>query len=118
MSTFDFTALLERYGEPFIRIDQAPGKYDEERGIWRPGGAPVEVELHGVIQHLSPNDLRYDQTGTWTLQDRKLFTKEQLQHGKQVILHGVTYTVGPEIDQKTHGGYYQYVCRREGAAPG
>ncbi len=113
---FDFSAVLNNYSTTLHKVVEPEGSYNQSTGIWEAAGQPELQEISGVIQPLSNNELQFDQGGTYTVHDRKLYTQEALDIGGKVQHEGVNYKVHQSKDYAAHGGFNLYYLKRVGEA--
>lgn len=93
---FVFKRQFKRYGRPFIAHVQTEGYYDTVTGEKVPPSPLVEVEKQGIILQLNDDDLKHDEGGTLTYEDKKILLdtdKYKLRHKQIVIIDGVKYQV-------------------------
>ena len=110
----DFSRLIQKYTVPFVMLEETDGQYDQDNGgIWVPG-AVQEVPVSGAVLPLSNEDIRYDESGTYTAKDRKIFTYTELKLGRKVIVAGIDYTLQEEKDYGRQAGIYIYFAKRAG----
>ncbi|WP_425447743.1 hypothetical protein [Dethiothermospora halolimnae] len=97
---FNFKGLIDKYSSPLIIYEGTDGYRDwDNGGVWVEGGKrPVEVQ--GAIVPLNTEDLKFDDGGTYTTDDRKLYIHRNLDIGEEVkdAIDGKTYQVHREKD--------------------
>ena len=96
---FDFKRLIKKYSkEPAYILRETAGYYDwEQGGMWVPGGEK-EIEIEGAVVPLSNEDLQFDEGGTYTIEDRKLYCYEEIDKGEKIKHKGKIYTVMEKKD--------------------
>lgn len=109
----DFSCVFAELAIDITLIDRSGGAHDPATGIWQPG-TPAESTIRVIVVPLTADDLRYDDTGTWSPQDRKVYTQQPLQLGQQIRDAGRTYTLQTERDYSDYAGLYIYWARRAG----
>mgnify|MGYP007126182118 CR=1 FL=1 len=110
----DFRSFLRPYMITVYHIEQSEGRY--EGGIWRPGEL-VRTAFQAAVVPFSDDQLQFGEAGTYTADDRRLFTYHRLDRGQQVEIDGEMYTVMEERDYARYaGGLRMYVVRRAGSA--
>lgn len=115
MEKMQFASMVQEYGFPFIAfIGETEGHY-KPGGIWVPAQT-VEVAVHGVFLPFTEDDLRYSGAGTYTTQDRKLYTLTELEEGKKIKYKGITYTVQGFKDYTDYADTFIYTARWAGNA--
>lgn len=97
-------------------VSGSPGGYDPSTGLYIPGSPPLEVQTEGLMLPLSSSDLRFDEAGTYTTHDRKVYTRETLTEGQEIKCKGKTYKVHGEKDYNDQTGLYVYYVKRVGGA--
>ncbi|MBC3889512.1 hypothetical protein GH810_14455 [Acetobacterium paludosum] len=95
------------------RTSRAEGHYDYENGgIWV-DGAPTEISFKGAVLPLSYKDLKYDSGGTYTVDDRKLYTYNSFDTGEKINHGGTPYTILEDKDYSQFGGgLHVYIIKR------
>lgn len=116
---FNFKRLIKKYSKyPVYLFREGEGYHDPyQGGKWVPGKAE-EIEIEGAVVPLSNNDLRFDEGGTYTVEDRKLYCYTKIDKGEQVKHKDTLYTVleGKAYDDfdTDDEGLFIYVLRRGG----
>lgn len=111
---FDFSRLIDKYAAPFTVIDDVEGYYDQDNGgVWVSEVAR-EIPVIGAVLPLTSEELKYDQNGTYTTADKKIFIYLKLKRGQRVIFDGKEYTVQEEKNYSPQAGVYIYYARRAG----
>lgn len=114
MFDFDMSDVLEEHMKPAYKIDYPEAEWDPDTGK-KVQGEPVQTEFDGADFPLSSEDLQFDEAGTYTSEDRKLYTTELLAKGQEVKVKGKLYTVHRERDYADiAAGLRIYIIRRAG----
>ena len=87
----------------------------ENGGVWVPGGIEeLEIEDAAVVP-LSNQDLKFDEGGTYSYEDRKLYCYIDIEKGQKVKHKEKTYTV---LEKKDYADFDSdlmiYVIKRGG----
>jgi len=113
---FNFKRLTNKYSkEPVYLLRVTEGYYDwEQGGIWIPSGEE-EIEIKGAVVPLSNEDLQFDEGGTYTTEDRKLYCYEEIDKGEKIKHKEKIYTV---IEKKDYSDFAKglsiYFLKRAG----
>lgn len=114
MSNFNFKNLIKKYGKnPVYLKSEAAGHYDYNAGgVWVPG-ATTWVEFSGAVVPLSRDDLKYDDGGTYSADDRKLYSYQAIIKGQVVKWKDTLYTINQVKDYADFdSGLFIYVMER------
>lgn len=106
-----FKPMIDERGMPFVAYEQTKGQY--VAGDWVPGDE-TPVERFGVLLPFSDDDLRYSESGTYSVKDRKLFTAQELKMGQKIEYKGISYTVQNFKDLSDYADVFIYVARWAG----
>ncbi|KNH23920.1 hypothetical protein ACS78_08180 [Priestia megaterium] len=109
-----FKEMVVENGVPFVAIVEQEGGYYEDAGDWVPGGSPQPENRFGVILPLSGDDLRYSESGTYSVKDRKVYTIEALNPGQKIEYKGIPYTVQNFKDFTDYTDVFIYLARWAG----
>jgi len=96
---FDFKNLIKKYGKvsPYIQTE-TEGRFDYANGgEWVPGTTEW-IAFEGAIVPLSNRDLTYDENGTYTTDDRKLYTYNYCKVGSKIKHKDIVYTIDKRKD--------------------
>jgi len=96
---YNFKRLINKYSKtPVFYLEETEGYYDYSNGgVYVPGGVePTKFE--GAVVPLSNEDLNYDEGGTYTTQDRKLYTYNDLKKGQKIEHKELVYTIQEKKD--------------------
>lgn len=81
-------------------------------GVWV-DGAKTSTPFQGAVFPLSYKELNYGQGGTYTLDDRKLYTYNAFNDGEKVESEGLAYTIKQAKDYSRFGGGLRiYIMKR------
>lgn len=96
---FDLRRLIKKYSRyPAYIIRDMEGYYDYSNGgVWV-DGIPYEIILEGAVVPLSNEDLKYDENGTYSSEDRKLYTYTEVAKGEKIRHKDLIYTVQEKKD--------------------
>lgn len=94
-------------------INQTDGHYDYDNGgVWVDGTDAI-VSFCGAIFPLSYRDMKYDSGGTYTNDDRKLYTYQAFKNGEKVEHDGIEYAIQQSKDYSQFGdGLHIYILKR------
>lgn len=100
---FNFKRLVGKYGKnPFYLVTETDGGYDyTQGGIWVEGTITETVQ-EGAVVPLTADDLKYDENGTYTTQDKKVYSYANYTQGQKIKYLNKYYT----IQQKS--GYSEF----------
>jgi len=96
---YDFKALVKKYSKvaPYIQTETV-GHYDYANGGEWVAGTTAWVSFEGALVPLNNRDLTYDENGTYTLDDRKLYTYNDYKIGQKIKHKEITYTIDKRRD--------------------
>ncbi len=117
MSNFNFKNLIKKYGKnPVYLKSETAGHYDYEAGgIWVPG-TTTYVTFEGAVVPLSNEDLKYDSGGTYSAEDKKLYSYQAINKGQMVKWKDTLYTINMVKGYEDFDtGLFIYVMQRGGA---
>ena len=91
---FNFKRLVKKYSKtPFFILQESDGHYDfSQGGIWVEGTI-TETEQEGAVVPLSNQDLQYDENGTYTRKDKKIYTYNNYDEGQKIKHIDNYYTI-------------------------
>ncbi|MBD8026426.1 hypothetical protein H9636_07110 [Ureibacillus sp. Re31] len=108
-----FKELIEENGVPFTILNDGNGQYIN--GKWVPGGQQ-DVSKIGIILPLSNDDMKYIESGTYTVKERKLLTTEPIKIGTKIKYKENTFTLQGFKDYTEYTDVHIYLMRwREGS---
>ena len=103
---FRFKDQFRRYERPFIAIVEGQdGYYDPDTGKYVPPTDPQEVEMRGIIANVGTEDLKADEGGLLSREDKTILVDAdhyQLHTGQIVIINGERYKVVQLVDFRTY----------------
>lgn len=107
---FIFQDFVLEYGVTFTVRDPNDGGYFADNGKWIEGSnEPIQVT--GIVLPLSDDDLQFSENGTFTQNDRKLYTIQPLTEGWIMEYKGKTYTIQGSRDYSDYADVYTYYAR-------
>lgn len=72
---FNWDPVFTQWEQPYTFLKPGSGYYDMENGgIWVPGN-PTVINKNAIILPMTPEDLKYDVGGSYTLQDIKIYIR-------------------------------------------
>ncbi|KGF35862.1 hypothetical protein HMPREF2134_03240 [Peptoniphilus lacrimalis DNF00528] len=117
---FDFKNLVANYSKGTTKaLIKSEGYYDQEKGgIYVPGEEINLILIPAAIVPLSNDDLKFDEGGNYSYDNRKLYCYKQLEKGtliENIQSYGVTktYKILGEKDYSDYDdGLYIYIVER------
>jgi len=110
----DFRHFLKAYMTTIHHEVKTEGKY--EGGVWVPGTEKL-IPFSAAIVPFNDDVLQFGEAGTYTDNDRKIFTYRKLKDGDKILIEEQRYTITGERDFSFYGkGLKVYIGRREGNA--
>lgn len=110
-----FKDLIEEQGVPFTVLRKDSGKY--VNGKWTQLTDPP-TELTGIILPLNVDDLKYDESGTYSTKERKLFVAAPLAIETIIIYKGNRYIIQNFKDLTDYTDIHIYLMRWQGVDNG
>ena len=97
---YKFKRLIKKYSKvPVYQIEEGEGFRDPNNGGQWVEGVPQEILIEdGAVVPLSNNDITFDEGGTYTAEDRKLYCYIELKKGTKVKHKGRSYTILEDRD--------------------
>lgn len=94
MSSYNFKRLIKKYSKFPVTIHRyTDGFFNQEKGgVWEKGNETI-LTVEGAVVPLSAEEIDYDEGGTYTSEDKKVYTYQVLQHGEKAVHKDVEYTV-------------------------
>lgn len=92
--------------------------YQEQEGVWNTNTGkyekppPERIEYQGIVLPLSTDDLKFSDSGTFSIHDRKIYTDEKLEIGSTIEYQDENYTVRAEKDYSEQADIYIYFAKR------
>lgn len=120
MAVHDFKRLVKKYtAGTTLAIVEEPGHYDMDNGgAWVPGAQKLLILNLAAIVPMNQDDLKFDQGGTYSHDNRKLYCYEKLAKGTVIINCQVNesireYKVLAEKDYSDYDeGLFIYILER------
>jgi len=107
---FEFADFVDEFKVSFIAsYQQSEGQWNDE-GDYVPGST-IPVYMDGILLPLTQNDLKYSEAGTYSTQDKKMYTQEQLEIGQTITYKHITYTIQSFKDYSDYADVYIYLAR-------
>lgn len=106
---FEFADFVEEFKVPFEAYVTTEGHW-EDNGDWVPGGES-KVPMVGIILPLTQDDLRYEENGTFSVKDKKIYTTEELAIGQKLEYKDDVYTIQNFKDYSDYADVYIYFAR-------
>lgn len=110
----DFRSFIKEYEQTVNLLDREEGTWSG--GVWVPG-EETETPFVAAIANFADDNLVFGEAGTYTRNDRKLFTyyPEKLLRGQKVKVGDDTFTITDARDYSFYArGMRMYIIRREG----
>lgn len=111
---FNYKKQFERCNRPFIAITQGTEERYED-GKLIPGTDFKEEEMQGIILQINDDDLRFDEGGTLTYQDRKILIDTDhytLSHGQFIYIDGEKYQVHDIASYERYSHFEKAIVKR------
>lgn len=111
----NFNRLLKKYGVTLTAVvDGQEGYWDTETGQYVPPSEPSEQDFKGIWLTLNDDELRYDEGGTFTFEDRKLIAHEsiKLKKGENIKRGDESYKIDRSKPYDTYSNFAVYYCKR------
>lgn len=110
-----FKEVIDLNSVPFTALIEQDGKYIN--GKWVPG-KPEEVSMTGIVLPLNNDDLKYIESGLYTVKEKKLYVVEPIKIDTKVMYKGDTYTIQSFKDLTVYTDVHIYLMRYRGNAEG
>ncbi len=99
MGLFNFKALVKKFGLSLpVKLTHTGGYFDFENGGVYVEGNIDSVEFNGVVVPLSSDDLKFDDSGKYGKEDRKLYCYEDFELGDKIMHKGNIFTIDSKKD--------------------
>ena len=105
-----FKDVINENAIEFIARGEAVGSYSDE-GDWVSGNTSIPKIKRGILLPLSEKELKYAEYGTYSVNDKKLFTVEPLHLGQEIEYKGTLYTIQSFKDYTDYTDVYIYIAR-------
>lgn len=108
----DFRNFLRPYMQDAYLIEREEGHYDG--GEWIPG-KEVKVHFRATITIFSDDFMQFGEAGTYTEDDRKVFTYKELKRGQKIEIADERYTITAERAYDFYArGLRMYIVEKDG----
>ena len=113
---FNFKRLVKKYSKtPLYHLKETEGYYDYEQGGEWIEGDIEEIEFIGALVYQTNEELQYDEGGTYSTKDKKLYTYNDFDKGDKIKANDKEYTIQEKKDYADYDeGLYIYYCRKVG----
>ena len=112
---FNFKRLIDKFGKyPVYLLEESEGYHNPKQGgKWVPGEIE-EIKLEdAAVVPLSNEDLRFDEGGTYTVADRKLYCYKEMTKGNKIKHKESLYTILESKDYTDFDeGLYIYIIKK------
>lgn len=108
----DFDDIFVEFETTNIQVrKQSGGGWNMETGKYDP---PTEetVDVEAIVVPLTEDDLQYDDGGTYTSQDKKVYYQGTLGNGQAVVHKGDQYEIQAYKDYSHYTDFNVYIMRR------
>lgn len=120
MSLYNFKRLVKKYSKGEVKATvKTEGHYDMDNGgVWVEGDKEEIILNPAAIVPLNKDDLKFDEGGIYSYDNRKLYCYTRLEKGTEIInlqVNGVTkiYKILAEKDYSDFDtGLYIYILER------
>lgn len=110
----DFSHFIRPYLITAHKLVQSEGRY--EGGEWIPGEEEW-IPFQAAVVPFNDDVLQFGESGTYTDDDRRIFTYDKLENGQKIKVDESRYTITGERDFSFYGkGLKIYIGVREGHA--
>ncbi|WP_313893859.1 hypothetical protein [Psychrobacillus sp.] len=107
-----FKEVIEENGLPFTVFIKNEGQHIDGKWVT---GIPIKKPMTGVILPLNNDDIKYIESGTYTVKEKKLFTTKPIEIGTQIEYKEDIYTLQAFKDYSEYTDVHIYLMRwREG----
>lgn len=106
---FEFADFIDEFKVKFSFTKAVDGYWNDE-GDYIPGETKT-VEMAGIVLPLTEDDLKYSEAGTYSTEDKKIYTLEPLENGQVITYKGNDYTVQSFKDYSEYADVYIYIAR-------
>ena len=110
-----FKEVIEQNSVPFTALIDQEGKYIN--GKWVPGKSK-EVPMTGIVLPLNNDDLKYIESGLYTVKEKKLYVVEPIKIDTKVRYKGATYKIQAFKDLTEYTDVHIYLMRHRENAQG
>lgn len=113
---FNFKALIKQYSKNTTHIlRETDGYYDYENGgVYVPGNEE-QLLIGAAVMPISRDDLRLEENGTYSTEDRKMYTYNDIKLNEKIMYKEKEYIVQNKTDYSDYdSGLYIYIIKRVG----
>lgn len=115
MSLFNFKRMLKKYGVTLtVIVAGEEGYWDTNTGLYVQSTTPSDVVFSGVWLALNDDELRYDEGGTFTFEDRKIIVDNSITLTKgQLVKNGEDrFKIDRSKPYDTYSHFTVHYCKR------
>lgn len=107
---FQFADFVEEFSVPIIaKTVGSDGYYDD--GEWVPPIPAEDLNLVAIVLPLSEDDLKYVESGSYTVKEKKLYVTKELAVGQKIEYKSDLYEIGAFKDYSEYADVYIYLMR-------
>lgn len=106
---FEFADFVDEFRVDFTSFVQTEGYYNDDGDFVK--GVEIVTPGYGIMLPLTQNDLRYSEAGTYSTNDKKIYTVDPLALGQEVEYKGSRYTIQSFKDYSDYADVYIYHAR-------
>ena len=110
-----FKEVIEQNSAPFVALIEREGQYINGKWVT---GKPAEVPMTGTILPLNNDDLKYIESGVYTVKEKKLYVVKPIKIDTKVKYKGDTHTIQSFKDLTDYTDVHIYLMRYQGNAGG
>ncbi|TKI65563.1 hypothetical protein FC756_16055 [Lysinibacillus mangiferihumi] len=103
-----FKEVIKQNSVPFTALLDQEGHYINGKWV---SGKPTEVPMSGIILPLNNDDLKYIESGVYTVKEKKLYVVEPIKVDTKVKYKGDTYTIQSFKDLTEFTDVHIYLMR-------
>jgi hypothetical protein len=98
------------------KVVKSGGSYSTTTGLWS-NESEITQYFKGRILPITNTDLQYDQSGTYTTDNMKLYTYENFDAGQQIIdENGVRFKIDKSIEYSSLVNFNRYILEKMGVS--
>ncbi|MBM7634075.1 hypothetical protein [Geomicrobium sediminis] len=103
--------ILKKYEMPMsVEGEEVPGHW--EGPVWVGPVPGDDIEFRGSFHPVNNDDLKFAEGGTFTVNDRKILTTQEIANGKVVTIKDDKYRVMQQKPHNLYAGFFVYYVRR------
>ncbi|NGP45971.1 hypothetical protein G4V62_13815 [Bacillaceae bacterium SIJ1] len=114
---FNYKRQFKRYGKSFVAVvNGTEGYYDKETGEYVPPQEPKEENMMGIIAQVGDDDLKNDEGGLLTVEDKKILIDTDhysLHRDQKVVVQGEIYQVRKIAPYSLYSHFMKVYIKRE-----